>query len=168
MTSAPPALSRFHAAQDQPRAGHADALREMQAGAKRSHWIWYVLPQLSGLGSSDMAHTYGLRGGAEAEAYLRDPVLRGRLLDVVSAIATHVVPPASTPLASLMGSEIDARKVVSSLTLFEHVARAMPVTDQADNVRTISDTATRILDAVASHGYARCAVTLASLESARA
>jgi uncharacterized protein (DUF1810 family) len=160
-----PDLLRFHAAQDQPRAGHADALREMRAGAKRSHWIWYVLPQLSGLGVSDMAQTYGLRGVAEAEAYLRDPVLRSRLLAITSAVAAHVLPPASTPLASLMGSEIDALKLVSSLTLFEHVARTMPVIDHVDDVMAIGDAATRILDAAASQGYARCPVTLASLES---
>ena len=165
MTPPPPDLSRFHAAQDQPRAGHADALREMQAGAKRSHWIWYVLPQLSGLGLSDMAQTYGLRGGAEAEAYLRDPVLRGRLLGITSAIARHVVPPACTTLASLMGSEIDARKAVSSLTLFEHVSQAMPATEHLGDVQALGDVATRILDAVASQGCERCPLTLASLES---
>ena len=165
MTSPPPDLSRFHDAQDQPHAGHADALREMQEGAKRSHWIWYVLPQVSGLGLSDMAKAYGLRGAAEAEAYLRDPVLRSRLLAITSAIATHVVSPASTTLASLMGSEVDARKAVSSLTLFEHVARRMPAPDQVSEVKAIGETAMGILDAVASQGYARCPVTLASLEA---
>ena len=166
LTRRPPDLFRFHAAQDQLRAGHTDALHELQAGAKRSHWVWYVLPQLEGLGLSDMAQRYGLRGRGEAEAYLRDDVLRGRLLAIITAIATHVVPPASTPLAALMGSEIDARKAVSSLTLFEHVARRMPAPDQVSEVKAIGDSATRILDAVASQGYARCCVTLASMESA--
>lgn len=165
MTSPSPDLSRFHAAQDQPHAGHADALRELQSGAKRSHWIWYVLPQVSSLGQSSMAQTFGLRGGAEAEAYLSDPILRSRLLAITSAIAAHVVPPASTTLAALMGSEIDALKTVSSLTLFEHVARAMPTSDQVNEVKAIGETATRILDAVASQGYARCPVTIASLEA---
>lgn len=165
MTSSPPGLSRFHAAQDQPASGYTDALREMRAGAKRSHWIWYVLPQLSGLGLSPMAQSYGIRDGAEADAYLRDPILRGRLLAIVTAIAAHVLPPASTTVASLMGSEIDARKVVSSLTLFEHVSRSMPATERLGEIEAIGDIATRVLDVAESHGYERCAFTLASLES---
>lgn len=156
-------LERFRRAQDQPHAGYADALREMQAGAKRSHWAWYILPQLSGLGTSDMARTYGVRGVAEAEAYLRDPVLRGRLLTIAEAIAAQVVDPASTPLSSLMGSEIDARKLVSSLTLFEHVARTMDAGQEADEIRAVGNVAARVLDAAAAQGYERCAVTRAHL-----
>lgn len=152
-------LERFRRAQDQPHAGYADALREMQGGAKRGHWIWYILPQLSGLGASDMARTYGVRDVAEAEAYLRDPVLRGRLLTIVEAIAAHVVAPDATPLSSLMGSQIDALKLVSSLTLFEHVARVMDAGPDADEVRAVGDVAARVLDAAAAQGYGRCAVT---------
>ncbi len=73
------------------------------------------------------------------------------------------MPPASRTLASLMGSEIDALKLVSSLTLFEHVARAMPATGHLGEVKAIGDTATRILDAAASQGYARCPFTLKQL-----
>jgi uncharacterized protein (DUF1810 family) len=156
-------LDRFHRAQDQPHAGYADALREMQAGAKRSHWIWYILPQLSGLGMSDMARRYGLRGASEAEAYLRDPVLRGRLLAVAAAVATHVVPPASTPLSHLMGSEVDARKLVSSLTLFEHVARRLAEDHGGHDFDALADVATRVLDALAGQGYDRCAFTRTQL-----
>jgi uncharacterized protein (DUF1810 family) len=68
-------LQRFKDAQDRPPSGFDAALAEMRAGAKRSHWIWYVFPQLAGLGSSAASLTYGLDGRAEAEEYLRDPVL---------------------------------------------------------------------------------------------
>lgn len=157
--SAGPDLERFRRAHDQPHAGYADALREMLSGAKLGHWIWYILPQLSGLGTSDMARTYGIRGVGEAEAYLRDPLLRGRLLAIAEAVAGHVVAPASTPLSSLMGSEIDARKLVSSLTLFEHIARSMDADQGAEEVRAVGHVAGRVLDAAASQGYERCAVT---------
>ena len=163
MTRDDASLDRFHRAQEQPYAGYADALRELQAGAKRSHWIWYILPQLSGLGSSEMAREFGIRGRAEAEAYLRDEALRERLMAIMSAIATHVAPPGSTPLSSLLGSEIDARKLVSSLTLFENVARTMPETPADVDVQRVAELATRILDVLEAQGYDRCALTRAQL-----
>jgi uncharacterized protein (DUF1810 family) len=55
------------------------ALAELKAGRKRSHWIWFVLPQLQGLGRSAMAKRYGIHGLAEAQAYLEEPFLRQRL-----------------------------------------------------------------------------------------
>lgn len=152
-------LERFRHAQDQPHQGYADALRELQSGAKRGHWIWYILPQLSGLGSSEMARTYGVRGVVEAGAYLRDPVLRERLLAIAETIAAQVVGADPTPLPLLMGSDIDVRKLVSSLTLFEYTARAIDAGPDADEVRAVGDVMTRVLDAAAAQGYERCAVT---------
>lgn len=166
MTRDDASLDRFHRAQDQPYAGYADALREMRAGAKRTHWIWYILPQLAGLGSSEMARAFGVRGRAEAEAYLRDEVLRERLLAIMSAVAAHVVPPASTPVSAVMGSEIDARKLVSSLTLFEDVARTMSAPPADVDVRPVAEMATRVLDALDHQGYDRCALTRARLAGA--
>ena len=154
-------LSRFHRAQDQSVSGFADALYELQAGAKRSHWIWYVFPQLFGLGTSDMARTFGLRGVTEAQAYLRDPVLRSRLLAVTLAVDAHLRPPAAKALSSLMGSDMDALKLVSSLTLFEAVARAHSAAKQSDETRALADAATRVLDAAAAQGYPRCRHTFA-------
>src|SRR4249920_681537 len=103
-------LARFRTAQDQPGAGFESALREMQAGSKRGHWIWYVFPQLSGLGRSSVSRTYGINGLPEAEAYLRNPVLRSRLIAVTAAVADHLSRGAS--IETLMGSSTDALKLV--------------------------------------------------------
>ncbi len=72
-------LDRFRKAHDASRAGFAVALRELHEGRKTSHWIWYVFPQLAGLGQSPTAVHYGLAGPDEAADYLRDPVLGERL-----------------------------------------------------------------------------------------
>ena len=79
-------LERFTRAQDQPHSGFAAAFAELRAGRKTGHWIWYVFPQLAGLGTSEASQLYGIRDGAEAIAYLRDPVPRGRLLSAATAV----------------------------------------------------------------------------------
>jgi uncharacterized protein (DUF1810 family) len=94
------------------------ALAELKAGRKRSHWIWFVLPQLQGLGRSAMAQRYGIHGLAEAQAYLEEPLLRQRLEEVISVIGEQLEPP-SQSLEHLMGSGLDAAKTISCLTLFE-------------------------------------------------
>src|SRR6187401_3720923 len=80
------ALNRFIEAQNAARSGFDAALSELRAGQKRSHWIWYVFPQLRGLGSSPMADFYGIAGAAEAAAYLRDPLLGERLSEITRAL----------------------------------------------------------------------------------
>ncbi len=125
------------------------ALAELRSGQKRSHWIWYVFPQLSGLGRSPMAEAYGMRGIDEAVAYLRDPELRSRLIEVMSAVRAH----AAAPLRLLMGSEIDALKLVSSMTLFREAARRA----KDEDVETL---ASEILRTAAAQGYAECGFTL--------
>lgn len=111
-------LSRFHTAQgDSDRGAYAQALRELRAGRKQSHWIWFVLPQLRGLGRSAMAEHYGIADLAEARAYLEDPLLRSRLEEVIRVISEQLQRPGQS-LKMLMGSELDASKTISSLTLF--------------------------------------------------
>ena len=114
-----PGLIRFHAAQNagSPSA-HERALDELRAGRKRSHWIWFVLPQLAGLGHSEMAQRYGITDLNEAHAYLADPLLRQRLETVISEIDEQLSQPGQS-LEHLMGSGLDAAKTVSRLTLFE-------------------------------------------------
>ena len=90
------------------------ALAELRAGRKRSHWVWFVFPQLQGLGRSPMAQHYGLSGLAEARAYAAHPVLGPRLRECVRALLGH----AGTSAARLLG-EVDALKLRSCLTLFE-------------------------------------------------
>jgi uncharacterized protein (DUF1810 family) len=112
-------ISRFLEAQN---AGHPSvydrALAELRAGRKRSHWIWFVLPQLQGLGRSGMAQHYGINGVEEAKAYLEEPTLRSRLEEVIAVIAEQLQKPDQS-LERLMGGNLDATKTISCLTLFE-------------------------------------------------
>ena len=94
------------------------ALAELRGGRKRSHWIWFVLPQLQGLGRSAMAQRYGIDGLAEAQAYLAEPELRQRLEEVICVVSEQLEQPGQT-LEHLMGSVLDAAKTISCLTLFE-------------------------------------------------
>lgn len=107
-------LARFFAAQE---ATYAQALAELRTGRKQSHWIWYVLPQLLGLGSSIMSRRYGITSLAEAQAYLAHPVLGARLLECVAALNAQ----AGMSASDIMG-EVDARKFHSCLTLFAAAA----------------------------------------------
>jgi uncharacterized protein (DUF1810 family) len=154
-------LERFHQAQDIPHAGYAVALRELQAGEKTSHWIWYVFPQLAGLGQSSTAVYYGLAGVEEAAAYLRDRVLGERLVTASEAVRAHLSGARGRParLAGLMGSEIDALKLVSSMTLFGHVAKTLAAAGPRPRFAAMAAHADAILAAAAAQGYTRCAYT---------
>lgn len=124
MNSTPPAsLERFLLAQQD---SYALALCELQHGEKQRHWMWYVLPQLSGLGHSAMASEYGLRGRDEALAYIEHPVLGPRLLECVNAILAHRALGAERILG-----QVDALKFRSCLTLFARVAPQHPCFQQA-------------------------------------
>ena len=106
-------LERFVDAQD----GVYDrALGEIRAGDKTSHWMWFVFPQIDGLGHSAMARMYAIASLAEARAYLEHPVLGVRLRECVEAI-----PDGS---ADAMFGSVDAMKLRSSLTLFAEAGRA--------------------------------------------
>ncbi len=109
-------LQRFVTAQD--AGGTYDrALAELRAGRKTSHWMWFVLPQVFGLGRSSTAQRYGLDGVAEARAYLAHPVLGPRLLECVAVIAGL---PGTDPV-QLLGA-VDAVKLRSSMTVFAAAA----------------------------------------------
>ena len=162
--SATDGLARFISAQDSLDAGFESALREIRGGRKTGHWIWYVLPQLSGLGASEMSRRFGLRDAAEAADYIRDPLLGPRLLTIVSAIAEQLASRPGLPVAALMGSEIDARKLVSSLTLFERVGRDLEGTEVSERARALADTSHRLLATAAAEGYPPCAYTIGRLE----
>jgi uncharacterized protein (DUF1810 family) len=110
-------LDRFRTAQDEGDT-YVQALAELQAGSKRSHWMWFVFPQLGGLGQSAMSRTYAIASLAEAQAYLADPVLGARLRQSAAALLEHEDADAERILGS-----VDALKLRSSMTLF---ARADP------------------------------------------
>lgn len=103
---------------DMQQTDYATALQEMKDGQKRSHWIWYIFPQLRGLGHSSYSWIYGLADTEEAKAYLDHPVLGPRLREVTQAVLTH----RGKDIVSIMGSSIDALKLCSSMTLFDVVS----------------------------------------------
>ena len=109
-------LQRFLDAQ---ATDYAQALTEVQAGRKRSHWMWYIFPQIQGLGFSSTSQYYAIRDLAEAAAYLRHPVLGKRLV----AISTALVELASSDASQVFGSPDDL-KLKSSMTLFAAVPGA--------------------------------------------
>jgi uncharacterized protein (DUF1810 family) len=104
-------LRRFVAVQQDI---YPQALAELKAGHKQSHWMWFIFPQLAGLGTSPMAVHYALGSAAEARAYLGHPLLGARLRESVAAMLAHK---GARPEAILGG--IDATKFRASLTLFE-------------------------------------------------
>jgi uncharacterized protein (DUF1810 family) len=109
-------LGRFRSAQD-AHGVYEDALAELRSGRKTTHWMWFVFPQIAGLGVSPTAVFFAIRSLDEARAYLADPVLGPRLREAAEAAADA---PADSAEA-LLGS-IDAAKLRSSMTLFAHVA----------------------------------------------
>jgi uncharacterized protein (DUF1810 family) len=125
-----------------------------------------VFPQLAGLGQSSTAVYYGLAGAEEARAYLRDPLLGERLVESAVVVRRHLGGGAARPgrLVELMGSEIDALKLVSCMTLFRHVAGTPRAEDPAPRFAAMAEHAGAILDAAAGQGYPPCAFTEAQLD----
>jgi len=120
-TPDPHDLQRFVDAQDDLRT-YDTALAELRAGRKRSHWMWFILPQLAGLGMSSTAQHFGIHGLAEARAYLAHPVLGPRLRDCARALADLDI---ADPVAVL--GPVDALKLRSSMTLFARAEPGEPV-----------------------------------------
>ncbi|SDD99914.1 Uncharacterized protein, DUF1810 family [Mucilaginibacter pineti] len=112
-------LQRFLEAQSRD---YAFALTEIKAGQKRSHWMWYIFPQIAGLGYSEMSKRFALKDLPEASAYLAHPVL-GKRLTEISAVLLSLK---SNNATQVMGSP-DDMKLRSSMTLFSLVPGAEPV-----------------------------------------
>jgi len=113
MTDDPYRLGRFVSAQDSGH-GYDAVLAELRAGQKVSHWMWYVFPQIQGLGSSAMARQYAIGSLDEARAYLAHPVLADRLRDAIDALLGVE----GRSITRILGS-VDAMKLRSSMTLFD-------------------------------------------------
>lgn len=146
-------LERFLDAQANPRSGYANARAELLRGSKQSHWIWWVFPQLAGLGNSSVSVQYALEDSDEAVLYLREPVLGARLAESVGIVRRQCE--AGIPLRTLMGSPIDCSKLVSCLTLFAGVGRE----DAADLTVNLTVDAVEVLGIAAEQGFRRCAFT---------
>jgi uncharacterized protein (DUF1810 family) len=115
-------LDRFVQAQAD---SYAEALAEVRAGAKRSHWMWYVFPQFDGLGSSSMARKYAIGSESEARAYLEHPVLGPRLLEIAAAVLR-----VEARTARQIFGGIDELKLRSCMTLYAAVSPPQSVFEQ--------------------------------------
>lgn len=116
-------LNRFLEAQERM---YDIALKEIKNGKKKSHWMWYIFPQLRGLGKSRMSYVYGINGIEEAKAYLEHPVLSARLIEITEALLTH----RGKDIYDIMG-DIDDLKLKSSMTLFALVSKEHSLFHQA-------------------------------------
>jgi uncharacterized protein (DUF1810 family) len=112
-------LERFVSAQ---QGSYEGALAELRAGRKTGHWIWFVFPQIAGLGRSEMSRRYAIGSLAEARAYLEHPVLGARLRECAAAVLST----RGHSAQEILGS-IDAVKLRSSMTLFHRAAPAEPL-----------------------------------------
>lgn len=110
-------LDRFLEAQD---AVFADVCAELRSGRKQSHWIWFIFPQISGLGSSPLARHYAIASLDEARAYLAHPVLSPRLTLVTELMIAH----SGHSLTDILGTP-DDMKFLSSMTLFDAASRPL-------------------------------------------
>ena len=112
-------LSRFIKAQE---TDYEIALSEIRSGHKRSHWIWYIFPQIAGLGFSSTAQYYAIKDRKEAEGYLKNDLLRERLVEISEALLQLE----SNDAGDVMGYPDDL-KLRSSMTLFREVAPEIDV-----------------------------------------
>jgi uncharacterized protein (DUF1810 family) len=133
-------LQRFIDAQE---GVHARALDELRAGRKTTHWMWFVFPQVAGLGSSAMAQRYAIGSLEEARAYLAHPVLGPRLVECTEAVLSH---PDRTA-HQILGSPDDV-KLRSSMTLFVLVAGPESVFQRVLDAFFDGETDTRTVDLV--------------------
>lgn len=156
-------LKRFHEAQ-KGNPGYEQALKEIRQGRKTSHWIWYILPQLKILGKSSNAQFYGITDFNEACNYLKDRVLFDHYNQMVQLIEAQLNKGISINV--LMGSDIDASKLASSLTLFCSIATYLASTEvnSAHDFVELADSCNRILDTIALQGYLRCQKTQSFIE----
>jgi uncharacterized protein (DUF1810 family) len=107
-------MNRFIEAQERD---YKIALNEVQSGKKLTHWIWYIFPQMRGLGHSYYAHLYGIKNIEEAREYLQDKILGERLREITNALLEHY-----DKTADDIFGDLDAMKVKSCMTLFDAIS----------------------------------------------
>lgn len=110
-------LSRFLEAQETT---YKNALKEVHNGQKKSHWMWFIFPQIKGLGFSEQSNFYGLEGLEEAQHYYNDPILGKRLIEITQALLSIE----NKSVLEIMGSP-DDKKLKSCMTLFSKLPNAL-------------------------------------------
>ena len=165
-------VGRFVAAQREDDT-IATALRELRAGRKRSHWVWFVLPNVAGLGSSGTAKEFAIASREEAEAFVANAELRSNLVAAVEAVGKWARK-GKPKLDVVMGSAVDTRKLVSCCVLFETVARQRQQQQQRRRVGGGADVEEQqyaalveacrvVLDAAEEQGWGTCTFTRAKM-----
>ena len=114
-------LTRFILAHEEK---YESALLELETGQKTSHWMWYIFPQMIGLGTSEMSIKYAITDESEAIGYLQNSLLFDHLAAVTKAIHGHVVV-MNKQVINVLGSDIDVIKLKSSLHLFSQLAKQL-------------------------------------------
>ncbi len=136
-----------------------DAMAELRAGAKRTHWMWFVFPVLAGVSRSTTAVRFALPDVDAAAEYLRHPDLRARLVEAVKTVHDKVCVEAAD-VVTLMGGTVDAQKLVSCLSLFRSVARAAAAgADDLDDLAGLASHAHEIVEEAVRQGVPLCDVT---------
>ena len=123
---------------------YEDVIRELKNGRKKTHWMWFIFPQITGLGRSSTATYYALQNADESQAYLAHPILGARLLECTEIVLTHK----GLSALAIFG-DIDVMKLRSSLTLFVHIAGPVSVFQQALDKYFDGERDTRTLDILA-------------------
>lgn len=134
---------------------------ELQAGRKVGHWVWYIFPQLEGLGRSATAQRFALADADEAWAFVSHPLLGARLALAIDTVDRH-----PGTLHQLMADPLDAKKLVSSLTLFSFVRQVHQFDHDkllAERALAVAMACHRTLQKAAAEGIPKCAFTLAAL-----
>ena len=151
-------FSEFYTNSDRDYPG---ALLEMRRGSKTGHWIWYILPQLSTLGTSRMAIHFGLKSLHEAVSYYKDSVLGPRLIEICTAINGHLDSGAN--IQHLMGSPTDAVKLLMCATLFSFVARCSQTKNDLTLFLKLRRNCEKLVRAENEHTITFCEVSLLCL-----
>jgi uncharacterized protein (DUF1810 family) len=133
-------------------------LAEINVGRKRSHWMWFIFPQVAGLGFSSTSAHYAIRDRAEAEAFLADPVLGPGYRRLVDAVWRQVI--GSDATIRVLFGRPDDQKLVSSLTLFGGIASSL-----GDDWAPTTTQVTELLDRAEVQGLGRCSTTQQCLDA---
>lgn len=159
-------VDHFRLAQQSEWSGFEVALQEIQQGCKRGCWMWYIFPQIAGLGQSSMSQRFSIQNRAHAFMYLDDKELCGNLLEMTRAVAIQIRRGAT--IKQLVSW--DQAKLISSLTLFEIVANEAAGVNHAkknhesSSLEELSSLCRSILQMICSEdGYSRCQHTLDAL-----
>jgi uncharacterized protein (DUF1810 family) len=136
-------------------------INEMRHGNKKTHWIWYIFPQLRGISLSINSMKYGIANRAEAEAYIMHPILGPRLTEMTQIILSHLTQ-SQRKLHTVMNTTIDAKKFMRCMTLFTEVAPHV-YNISSPWIGEFLDAANQIIAIARKQGYKRSYTTLKML-----